>query len=127
MARAFAAWIARHPDDGRYILDNGYDWTYLTVEDAPFAVTSVKSGIDGEPVIVLTDGSEEPLRVSELSLGEGDALYARVKNSAFEARFTPHAQNQLAPWLVETTHADVAVEVGGVRHAVPPRIQPAGA
>ena len=108
MARAFATWITRHPDDGRYILDNGYDWTYLTVEDAPFIVTSVKSNRDGEPVAVLTDGTEEPLRVSELSLGDGDALYTRVKRGAFDARFAPHAQTQLAPWLVETPDADVA-------------------
>ena len=35
MARAFASWVARHPDDGRYILSNGYDWSYFRVEDAP--------------------------------------------------------------------------------------------
>ena len=27
LAEAFHTWIARHPDDGRYILTNGYDWT----------------------------------------------------------------------------------------------------
>ena len=32
LARALASWIARHPDDGRFILTNGYDWTYFTVE-----------------------------------------------------------------------------------------------
>jgi len=33
---ALHTWIARHPDDGRFILTNGYDWTYFRVEDAPF-------------------------------------------------------------------------------------------
>ena len=35
---AMHTWIARHPDDGRYILTNGYDWTYFTVDDVPFFV-----------------------------------------------------------------------------------------
>jgi hypothetical protein len=127
MARAFAAWIARHPDDGRYILDNGYDWTYLTVEDAPFTVTAVKSDLQGDPLVVLTDGSEEPLRIAELSLGEGDALYTRVKSGEFDARFTPYAQTQIAPWLVEMPGREVAVEVRGVRYAVPRRDPTSGA
>src|SRR5205809_4885030 len=36
MARAFASWIDLHPDDGRFILNNGYDWSYFRVEDVPF-------------------------------------------------------------------------------------------
>src|SRR5512138_1092762 len=38
LAAAMHTWISRHPDDGRYILTNGYDWTYFTVEDAPYTV-----------------------------------------------------------------------------------------
>ena len=43
MATAFASWITTHPDDGRFILTNGYDWTYFTVKDAPFFVKRVFS------------------------------------------------------------------------------------
>ena len=42
MARAFASWIDRHPDDGRFILNNGYDWSYFRVEDVPFFVLGVR-------------------------------------------------------------------------------------
>ena len=42
LAQAMHAWISRHPDDGRYILTNGYDWTYFTVDDAPYFVRSVR-------------------------------------------------------------------------------------
>ena len=60
MALAFATWIRRHPDDGRFILTNGYDWTYFTVKDAPFLVRHVAR--EGEhAVLALFDGSEEPL------------------------------------------------------------------
>ena len=55
---ALHGWIGRHPDDGRYILTNGYDWTYFTVEDAPYFVRSVR--LEPERVVlVLSDGTEE--------------------------------------------------------------------
>src|SRR5205085_5202357 len=41
LERALHGWIARHPDDGRFILTNGYDWTYFQVDDAPYTVRSV--------------------------------------------------------------------------------------
>src|SRR5262249_16688768 len=47
MSTAFASWIAIHPDDGRFILTNGYDWTYFTVKDAPFLVRHVESTPSG--------------------------------------------------------------------------------
>src|SRR5689334_6224664 len=59
---AMHTWIARHPDDGRWILTNGYDWTYFIVDDVPFYVRALKikpgAGID----LVLSDGSTEPWR-----------------------------------------------------------------
>lgn len=106
------SWIDRHPDDGRYILTNGYDWTYFTVEDAPFVVRSVRA--EGAPpgggpeslVLLLSDGTEEPWDLSvpaETRVGNGDALYTRVKRAKahgpWEARFSRHAQTLLAPFL----------------------------
>jgi hypothetical protein len=97
MARAFASWIDRHPDDGRYILSNGYDWSYLGVEDAPLAVVSVVdrgAGLEAH----LSDGQTEALS-EPLWLGADGALYTLVRNSSLEARFQPAAQAQLAAWL----------------------------
>ena len=117
MAAAFASWIARHPDDGRFILTNGYDWTYFTVEDVPFFVLSL-SADPRAPTLTLSDGTEEPLDPSGLSVGDRDALYCRVKDGAFEARFTPPAQNALAPLLVEGDDGAPTVEVAGRRYAI---------
>ena len=39
---------AGHPDDGRFIFNNGYDWSYFRVEDAPFFVECPCIG-QGEP------------------------------------------------------------------------------
>jgi hypothetical protein len=117
MAKAFASWIARHPDDGRFILSNGYDWSYFTVEDAPFFVRGLR--LEAERVLLLlSDGTEEPLVADTLESGRRDALYVRVKGGAFEARFTPAAQSALAPLLVEGSDGAPALEIAGKRHGV---------
>jgi hypothetical protein len=115
MARAFAGWIARHPDDGRYILTNGYDWTYFTVEDVPYFVERV-SEREGRLWLELSDGSGEPLDPSTLCTASEDALYVGVKGGAFEARFSRHAQLALAPWLDEQSNGEVALRIGAERH-----------
>jgi hypothetical protein len=112
MARAFAAWLTRHPDDGRYILSNGYDWSYLTVEDAPYFVTAVQQA-EPRPVLVLASGELEPLAPTSLRIGPGDALYVRVKQAAFTAKFTPAAQLALAPLLVDLPDGRVGIRVEG--------------
>lgn len=117
MHKAFASWIARHPDDGRYILSNGWDWTYFQVDDVPYFVQSLV--VEGGRVrIVLSDGSEETLDPSTLAVGENDAVYLRVKDGRFEARLVPEAQTGLAPLLVETEAGELAIEVAGVRHRI---------
>lgn len=100
LAQALHTWIARHPDDGRYILTNGYDWTYFTVDDVPFFVRSVRKEGD-EAMLVLSDGTEEALEPSTLRLGDRGDLYLKVKAGAFDAKMTRHAQTQLDPFLSE--------------------------
>jgi hypothetical protein len=125
LAQGLQAWIGRHPDDGRYILTNGYDWSYFTVDDAPFVVRSLL--MEPERVVLrLSDGTEEPWDPATTRIGKGDALYATVKAQApggpFEARFSPHAQTSLAPLLVpgEGPGADgsPAVRIGGRLHSI---------
>jgi len=120
MQSAFNSWIRRHPDDGRFILSNGFDWTYFTVEDAPFFVRALR--VEGDrPLLVLSDGSEELLDAESVRLGAEDAIYVRVKDGAYEARFTPVAQTALAPFLVEGPGGEPVLEVLGKRYAVTAR------
>jgi len=117
LVRALHSWIARHPDDGRYILTNGYDWTYFAVEDVPYFITSVQVRPDGIAV-TLSDESSEDLEAEGLRVGEDGGLYAKVKAGAFPAKFTRHAQFALEPAMVDLgdrvglRFGDRTVEVG---------------
>jgi hypothetical protein len=99
---ALHTWIARHPDDGRYILTNGYDWTYFIVEDVPYFVRSLRAE-DGDAILVLSDATEEPLDPSTVHANERGELYMKVKAKAkdgpFDAKMTRFAQGQLGPFL----------------------------
>ena len=113
LARAMHSWISRHPDDGRFILTNGYDWTYFTVEDAPFIVRSIKT-TDDDVILVLSDGTEERWAAETTRIGRNGAMYTRVKREAsvgpFEAKFSRHAQLALGPLLSEEPAVDSRID-----------------
>lgn len=129
LAQAMHGWLSRHPDDGRYILTNGYDWTYLTVEGAPCFVDAVDEDA-GQLVLTLRDGAREPLDPSTLALDEEGALTTRVKPGApggpYPARFSRFAQTALAPWLEEQDGVP-HLRVGGALHRLPDPARPARA
>jgi hypothetical protein len=110
MRKAFASWLSRHPDDGRPILNNGYDWTYLTVEGAERFVASVLDGA-GRPELVLLDGRELPLQPDALTCDADGKLWVLLPEGE-KACFTPAAQLELSPWLAERDGA-VGVEIQG--------------
>jgi hypothetical protein len=111
MQDAFATWIGRHPENGRYVLCNGYDWSYFEVEDVPFFVRGLRRNAD-QLHVELSDRSEEPLAPDTLRVGARDALYCRVKAGRFDARFTPSAQAALLPYVTETASGQLALELG---------------
>jgi uncharacterized protein len=116
LATALHSWIGRHPDDGRYILTNGYDWTYFTVDDVPYFAESLRV----EPnriALCLSDGTEETWDPGATRIGADGALYTTVKRDArggpYEAKFTRHAQTSLAPVLESEGNGRTAVKIGG--------------
>lgn len=115
LEKALRSWIARHPDDSRPILTNGYDWCYFRVEDAAFVVDALRVEPDGGVTLRLFDGTEEALDPDSLAVGEGGAVYARVKPGRLLGRFSRHAQTQLAPILVEGDPPAVLVRGREVR------------
>jgi len=116
MARAFASWVGRHPDDGRFILNNGYDWTYFEVEDTPFFVERV---FVEPPELELSDGTREPFEPARLSLGRAGALYIPVKQGAYRARFRREAQLSLLERLEEGAGGAIFLKLGDSRWELP--------
>lgn len=125
LSHALHTWIARHPDDGRYILTNGYDWCYFRVEDTPFVVRGVHFSEECDaPVtseLVLSDDTREPFDPGQLSITDEGVVYARVKGGAFEARFTQGALAELASHMREVG-GSVELMHRGVRHAIARRV-----
>jgi len=109
---ALHTWIARHPDDKRYILTNGYDWTYFIVEEVPYFVRSIRAE-DGDAILVLSDATEESLDPSTVRANERGELYLKVKATAkdgpFDAKMTRFAQGQLGPFLEEAGGTEVSL------------------
>jgi hypothetical protein len=121
---ALHTWITRHPEDGRFILSNGYDWTYFVVDDVPYFVRSVRTDA-GDAVLLLSDGTEEPLEPSTLRANERGELYLSVKRGAkggpFDAKLTRFAQSQLGPFLEDAGAAGVALVTPRGRAVLPAR------
>jgi len=113
---ALHTWIARHPEDGRMILTNGWDWTYFTVDDAPYFVRAIAADADGV-WLELSDGTRERWEPEETRVGAGDALYTVVKREKergpWEAKFGRHAQAALAPLLELDEKERMCVRAGG--------------
>jgi hypothetical protein len=117
--RAFASWLRRHPEDGRFILSNGYDWTYLEVACTPFFIEGILLKGD-QPHLQLSDASVEPWQPRTFSVDSEGALFAWVKSGAFEAKFTPAAQLQLAPWVADAGNR-AALQIEGSLLLLPAR------
>jgi hypothetical protein len=117
VVRAMHTWITRHPFDGRFVLSNGYDWTYFTVDDTPFFVEAIV-GDEHDPELALSDGTRERWAGGTLHAGDGDALYTWVKHAAaggpYLAKFHPAAQLMLSRWLEEIDGAPALVLRGRV-------------
>ncbi len=116
MHQAFAGWLTRHPDDGRYILSNGYDWTYLTVEGPAYFVRAVRS-VESRLQVELLDGSSLPLEPGALTCDADGQVWLRLPDGRV-ACFTAAAQLELAPFLVER-NGSVGIELGGQFWPVP--------
>ncbi|HVE87477.1 MAG TPA: DUF1285 domain-containing protein [Myxococcales bacterium] len=105
-------------DDGRFILRFGWDWCYVQVEDAAYAVTAVDATADGDGLSVrLSDGTAERLEPGTVRVEDG-VLTCRVKRERAKARFSRDAQYALGQ-LLEPAGAGVILRVGRLQLPVP--------
>jgi len=86
---------------GRYLVRIGRESAYVEVTDAPYAVRGVRPDAgDGAPLLLLSDGTTEPLDPATLRLGADGVLRCAVKG-AHPARFSRAAQVSLGLSLEE--------------------------
>ncbi len=94
MSRAFAKWVQVHPRDGRFVLANDEDWSYLQVDDTPLLVTHLTC-----------DGADLVANLSNDTAQEVNAVYTRIDGALLIgaalsgvhvwAKFTRHAMFDL--------------------------------
>lgn len=113
LARAFARWIGRHPHNGRYILQNGYDFVYLAVLWVPRFAKAMSVGRKSWCFTLL---SEEAIELSPESLhvDEAGRLWLAAPDEGMHVGLLPSALCQLASELIETDSGPV-VRCGGSR------------
>ena len=110
--RALLRWLDRLPD-GRPILRlDERRYAYVDVEDADLLALSARWADQGA-ILVLNDGSEEKLDPATLELGEGGALYCRVRGGILTARITTPAYYVLAEHIDETATGVFALRADG--------------
>lgn len=94
--RALLRWIDLRAEDGRPILRlDERRYAYVDVDDTPLLVVSATSH-DDRITVALNDGSSEELAYDTLAVGDGDALYCRVRGGRLEARITTTAYYVIA-------------------------------
>jgi uncharacterized protein len=110
--------LSRVPD-GRYLVRIGRESGYVAIEDAPYAVRGVADEGGGAPILLLSDGTREPLDPATLSVDREGVLRCVVKG-AHAARFTRPAHLALGFSLEEDPpgSARYALTVGGRRWPV---------
>jgi hypothetical protein len=108
--------LARMPD-GRYAVAIGRERAYVSIADAPYAIRAVTTRpAGGVPVLLLSDGSEEPLDPATLSLGADGVVRCTVKGG-HHARFTRAGQLAIGAMIEEAPpgSARFALVVNGRR------------
>jgi hypothetical protein len=105
--------------DGRYEVAIGRERAYVTLEAAPYAVRGVLEVPGSAPLLLLSDGSREPLDPASLALGEDGVLRCTVKGG-HAARFTRPAQVILGLALEEQPPGSgrYELEIAGARHPI---------
>jgi hypothetical protein len=127
LRRALFRWLDRLPrdgengeDGGRYIL-RLYErrYAFVDVDDTPLVATSLRWQ-GGDAFLGLTDGSEERLDPSTLTIDEAGVLRGRVRDGRLEARLATSAATVLAE-KIDATGAQPLLTTAAGKFAIPRR------
>jgi uncharacterized protein len=98
LRRAILRWLDVREDGRAIVRLDERRYAYIEVEEAHLRATSLRWESD-RPVIRLDDDSEEPLDCGSLTIGDGHALYARVRGGRLRCRLSTAAHQHLADHL----------------------------
>jgi uncharacterized protein len=117
IALLFSQSIRRNPD-GSYFLQVGDERAPITVEDTPYVVKALEDDELGGFILVLNDGSREPLDPATIEVGRDNVLYARVKEGASRARFLRSAYYHLSDRFEADEQGRFFLTIAGKRHPI---------
>jgi len=103
LKRALFRWLDRLPaPDGRHVLRlDERRFAYLDVDDTPLVVRAARVDAAGAIWLALSDGAEERLDPSTLTVDAAGTLRASVRGGRLEARLASSALAALSDLLTE--------------------------
>jgi hypothetical protein len=106
-------------DAGGHFLQVGPARIPVEVEDAPYVVVRAEfEGASG--TVILNDLTRESLRLDTLAFGPGEIPYCRVKDGAFDARFSRAATWALLQHLErDEASGSTVLVLPGLRQPIP--------
>jgi hypothetical protein len=126
LRRALFRWLDSEPD-GRVVLRlDARRFAYVDVDDTPLVAGAARQIGDGDGeriLLALSDGSEEALDPSTVTIDEEGVLRARVRAGKLEARLATSAVVTLADRISQEAGSPV-LTLAGRRHAIPRRRLP---
>src|SRR5262245_43205143 len=123
LKRALFRWLDRlPPPDGRYVLRlDERRFAYLEdVADTPLVARSARIDSAGDVRLALSDGSEEPLDPTTLTVDDAGVLRAWVRGGRLEARLASSAAAVVAD-LVTEVDGRPQLRLAGRTYAIPQR------
>ena len=123
LRRALYRWLDRlPPPDGRYVLRlDEKRFAYLEdVADTPLVAHAARVDSDGSIRLALSDGSEEPLDPTTLTVDDAGVLRAWVRGGRLEARLASSAAAVLGDAITEDAGRPL-LRLAGRTYAIPPR------
>jgi uncharacterized protein len=120
LRRALFRWLDAEPD-GRVVLRlDARRFAYVDVDDTPLVARAARREGDGV-LLALSDGSEEALDPTTLTVDDAGVLRARVRGGRLDARLGTSAVAALADLLSEERRGAPALTLGGRSYPIAPR------
>ena len=120
LRRALFRWLDRLPD-GRTILRLDPErFVYVDVDDTPLVVRAARIA-GGGVFVALSDGTEEPLDPSTLTIDEHGVMRCWVRSRRIEARIANSAAVVLAELIDDGEPGGPVLTLGGRRFSLRPR------